>query len=108
MAEIIDDTKSFTITLTAPSTPAKGSIVDLTYPVSVEHGKSVDINAATKNTGELSGSFKMQIFIDGVLKATSPVFTLAGGETSADKIAPFTAPSTGTSMAIDVKCIRIT
>lgn len=107
MADIIDDVKSFTIALEAPAVPAKGSIVELTYPVSVIYGATVDINAATKNIGELTGIFKMQLFIDEALKTTSPVFTLAGGETSTDKIDPFTAPATGESMAIGIKCVRI-
>ena len=88
------------------ATPAEGRIVNLNYPVSVGHGAVCDVNSAIKNIGELSGLFKMQIFINGVLKATSPMFTLAGGKTSIDKIAPFTAPTAGESMAIIIKCIR--
>jgi len=78
----------------------------LDHPVSVDHGAMCDINAAIKNIGELSGAFKMQLFIDAVLKATSPQFTLAGGATSTDKIDPFEAPSSGESMGIIIKCIR--
>jgi len=85
---------------------AKGQIVNLDHPVIVEHGAACDINAAIKNIGELSGQFKTQILLDGVLKATSPEFTLAGGATSTDKIKPFTAPLTGESMDIIIKCIR--
>jgi len=88
------------------ATPAEGRIVNLDYPASVGHGAVCDINAAIKNIGELSGLFKMQIFINSALKATSPAFTLAGGKTSVDKIAPFNAPTTGESMAIMIKCIR--
>lgn len=93
---------------TFPIPSAKGHIVDLTYPVSVGHGAVCDIDAAIKNIGELSGVFKMQMFINEVLKATSPTFTLAGGETSADKINSFTAPSAGDSMDVIIKCIRST
>lgn len=84
----------------------QGRIVSLNYPLTVQHGATVDINAAIKNIGELSGLFKMQLWRDGVLKATSPQFILAGGETSADKINPFTAPTTGEKMAMAIKCIR--
>jgi hypothetical protein len=86
--------------------PAKGSIVGLTYPVSVEHGAMCDINAAIKNIGELSGRFKTQILINSILLVTSPEFTLAGGATSTDKIDPFKAPLSGESMDIIIKCIR--
>jgi len=86
--------------------PAKGQIINLDHPASVEHGAACDINAAIKNIGDLSGQFKTQILIDSVLKATSPEFTLAGGATSTDKIKPFTAPLTGESMDIIIKCIR--
>jgi len=89
-----------------PIPSAKGQIVNLDHPVSVEHGAACDINAAIKNIGELSGQFKTQILLDGVLKATSSEFTLAGGATSTDKIKPFTAPLTGESMDIIIKCIR--
>jgi len=107
MADITDDTKTFTISLTAPEIPAKGSIVGLTYPASVVRGSAFDVNAATKNAGTVSGVFKMQLFIDGVLKATSSEFTLAGGATSTDKIPQVNAPASGDSMAMTVKCIRI-
>jgi len=89
-----------------PIPSAKGQIINLDHPVIVEHGAACDINAAIKNIGELSGQFKTQILIDSVLKATSPEFTLAGGATSTDKIKPFTAPLTGESMDIIIKCIR--
>jgi len=85
---------------------AKGQIVNLDHPVIVEHGAACDINAAIKNIGDLTGQFKTQILLDGVLKATSPEFTLEGGATSTDKIQPFTAPLTGESMDIIIKCIR--
>jgi hypothetical protein len=89
-----------------PIPSAKGQIVNLTYPVSLEHGAICDINAATKNIGTAAGIFKMQLFIDAALKATSPVFTLEGGAISIDKIDPFKAPSSGESMDIIIKCIR--
>jgi len=85
---------------------AKGQIINLDHPVIVEHGAACDINAAIKNIGDLTGQFKTQILLDGVLKATSPEFTLAGGATSTDKIKPFTAPLTGENMDIIIKCIR--
>lgn len=85
---------------------SEGSIVSLNYPLTVQHGATVDIDAAIKNIGELSGLFKMQLWRDGVLKATSPQFILASGETSTDKINPFTAPASGASMAMAIKCIR--
>lgn len=106
MVDITDDTKTFTIALTAPEIPAKGSIVDVTYPASVVRGAAFDTNASTKNIGTVSGVFKMQLFINDVLKATSPEFTLAGGATSTDKIPVANAPATGDSMTIMVKCIR--
>ena len=87
---------------------AKGQIVSLTHPASVENGAMCDINAAIKNIGELSGNFKTQILIDSILLVTSPEFTLAGGATSTDKIYPFKAPSSGKSMDITIKCIRRT
>ena len=92
----------FTIITATP----KGRIVSLNYPLSVQHGATVDIDAAIKNIGELSGLFKMQLWRDGVLKATSPQFILASGETSTDKINPFTAPTSGAKMAMAIKCIR--
>jgi len=108
MVDITDDTKTFEISLTAPEIPAKGSIVDLTYPESVVRGAAFDVNASTKNIGTVSGIFKMQLLINDVLKATSPEFTLAGGATSTDKIPVANAPASGESMDIAVKCIRIT
>lgn len=107
MADITDDTKTFTIALTAPAIPAKGTIVGLTYPVSVEHGAAFDVNASTKNVGTLPGTFKMQLFIDGDLVSSSASFELAGGATSTDKIPSFNAPGSGDSMALIIKCIRI-
>ena len=108
MADIVDDTKTFTIALTAPEVPAEGRIVDLTYPIEVEHGATFDVNASTKNLGTLSGTFKMQMFIDGSLISTSAPFALAGGATSTDKIPSATAPASGDTMAMTVKCIRVT
>jgi hypothetical protein len=108
MADITDDTKTFTISLTAPAIPAKGKIVSLSYPLSVVRGAAFDVDASTENIGTESGVFKMQLIINSVLKATSPEFTLAGGATSTDKIPPANAPASGDSMDITVKCIRIT
>jgi hypothetical protein len=117
MADIIDDIESFTITLTPK--PAKGEIVNLNYPSSVEQGATFDVDASTKqgatfdvdastkNVGTGSGLFKMQLFINGTWAATSSQFTLAAGSTSSDKIPAKIAPASGTSMSIEVKCIRV-
>jgi len=106
MAEIIDDTKSFTIALTAE--PGLGEIVNLDYPTSVKHGAAFDVNASTKNVGSGSGTFVMELHVDGTLQSRSAEFTLAAGATSTDKIPAATAPTSGTSISIVVKCIRIT
>lgn len=106
MAEIVDDTETFTIALTAE--PGKGEIANLDYPASVKHGATFDVNAATKNIGSGSGKFVMELHINGSLESRSAEFTLAAGATSTDKIPAATAPTTGTSMSIVVKCIRIT
>ena len=106
MAETIDDTKTFTIALTAE--PGIGEIVSLNYPASVKHGAEFDVNAATKNIGSGSGKFVMELYINGSVQSRSAEFTLAAGVMSADKIPAATAPAEGTSMSIDVKCIRIT
>ena len=106
MVDIVDDTKTFTIELTA--LPAEGSIVDLNYPVTVQHGGAFDISASTKNIGSGSGTFVMELHVDGVLKVRSAEFTLAAGATSTDKIPTATAPAAGESMSIEIKCIRIT
>ena len=105
MADIVDDTKSFTIALTAE--PGAGSIVNLDYPTSVKHDATFDVNANTKNIGSGSGMFAMELWADGVLKSRSADFTLAAGATSTDKIPAAAAPASGASMAIVVKCIRI-
>lgn len=106
MAETIDDTKTFTIALTAE--PGLGSIVNLDYPTSVKHGASFDVNASTKNVGSGSGTFVMELYINGAMASRSAEFTLAAGETSADKIPAASAPAAGESMSILVACIRIT
>ena len=91
----------------APSAAAKGEIVNLDYPASVKHGMQFDVDASTKNTGGSTGTFRMELHVDGVLKSALPSFTLAAGATSTDKIGITNAPSSGTSMACVVKCIRI-
>lgn len=106
MAEIVDDTKTFTIALTA--LPGAGQIVSLNYPETVQHGATFDIDASTQNIGSGSGRFVMELHINGSLEARSAEFTLAAGATSTDKIPAATAPASGTSMSIVVKCIRIT
>ena len=108
MVDVTDDTKTFTIALTAPEVPAKGKIVNLSYPVSVVQGSTFDVDASTRNEGTLPGVFKMQLLVEssGNIISTSPQFTLAGGATTTDKIEPFTAPPTGKSMAMMVKCIQ--
>ena len=106
MVETIDDTKSFTIALTA--LPGEGQIVNLDYPTSVLHGATFDVNASTKNIGSGSATFVMEMHVDGVMISRSTEFTLAAGATSTDKIPVATAPTSGASMAIVVECIRIT
>lgn len=107
MIGITDDTKTFTIALTSLEVPAKGSIVNLTYPASVEHGKPFDVNASAKNIGTVPGIFKMLLFINGSLISTSQEFVLSGGATSSDKIPMTNAPTSGNSMTIVVKCNRL-
>jgi len=107
MTEIIDDNVTFTITLTSTETQALGKIVDISCPVSVVHGAEFYVNASTENIGTAPGVFKMQLFINGILISTSPDFTLADGAVSDNKIPPANAPSSGNSMNIAVKCIRI-
>lgn len=106
MPDVVDDIEMFTVTLSSV-TPAEGRIVNLTYPERVEYEELIDINASIQNIGEQSGRFKMEIYRDGVLLEASPTFTLAGGETSADKIYPFRAPTSGTGIDIEIKCIRL-
>ena len=106
MAEIVDDTETFTIALTA--LPGAGQIVSLNYPATIQHGATFDITAATKNVGSGSGRFVMELHINGTRQSRSAEFTLAAGATSSDKIPAATAPASGTSMSIAVKCIRIT
>jgi hypothetical protein len=106
MAETIDDTKTFTIALTAE--PGLGEIVSLNYPATVKHGASFDVNASTKNVGSGDGEFVMELYVNGSLESRSAEFGLGAGATSTDKIPAATAPAEGTSMAIAVKCIRIT
>lgn len=106
MAETVDDTKTFTIELIAE--PGLGEIVNLDYPTSVKHGATFDVNASTNNVGSGSGTFVMELHVDGVLQSRSAEFTLAAGATSTDKIPVATAPASGASMSIVVKCIRIT
>lgn len=106
MADIVDDTKIFTIALTEP--PGEGMIVDINYPATVPHSATFDVNAHTKNIGSGTGTFRMEIHIDGTLQATSAEFTLAAGAISPDKIPAATAPPSGESMSIVLKCIRIT
>jgi hypothetical protein len=50
----------------------------------------------------------MQLLINGAIKSTSAQFTLAADATSTDKIPAATAPTSGTSMTYEIKCIRIT
>lgn len=106
MADIIDDTESFIIALEAE--PGLGDIVSLTYPATVQHGTVFNVDASTKNVGTGSSTFVMEVYVYSALKSRSPEFTLAGGATSTDKIPPMTAPASGTSMNIEVRCIRIT
>lgn len=106
MVDTVDDTETFTIALEA--VPGLGEIVSLNYPAKVQHGTAFDITAATKNSGSGSGVFVMELHVDGGLKSRSPEFTLAAGATSADQIPAATAPASGASMAIVIKCIRIT
>jgi len=107
MADVLDDSKTFTVALTAPS--GKGEIVNLIQPPgAVKHGATFDVDAATKNVGSGSGTFVMELYINGTRQARSAEFTLAAGATSIDKIPAAPAPASGASMAIVVKCIRIT
>lgn len=102
----VDAVELFTVNL-AGVAPAEGRIADLTYPESVEYEEMVDINASLKNIGGQSGRFRMQLYIDGVVKDEGVVIILAGGETSPDKIYPFRAPASGTGIDIRIECIRI-
>ena len=106
MTEIIDDTKTFTIALIEEK--GIGEIVNIDYPASVNCGEVLDINAATKNIGNGSSAFVMELYIDGSMASRSTTFNLAAGATSEDKIPSVIAPSNGTSIDVAVKCIRIT
>lgn len=106
MAEIIDDTRSFSINLEAKA--GLGEIVNMNYPATVQHGAEFDIDAAVTNVGEGTGTFVMEWYIDGSLQSRSGEFELAAEATSADKIPAAIAPTSGAAMSIVIKCIRIT
>ena len=109
MADIIDDTDTFTITLeTPPPADAKGEIVSLTYPASAEHNEAITIEAAVTNVGESPGQFYLRLY-----RGTNEVYeyeigTIAAGATSPVVSLPTTTPASGASVSYTVKCSRIT
>lgn len=95
------------VTPTAPVPTAAGQIVELDAPTTAQCGTLIDITAKTKNIGDRSGVFKMQLLFDSIVKSTSPQFTLTAGATSSDKIPAVTTPTGQTSMMYEVRCIRV-
>ena len=87
--------------------PARGQIEITTVPSSVEHRALFDIDTKIRNTGGSTGTFRVQMFMNGVIQRQSSQFSLAAGAVSGFKSLQATAPTSGTSMTYDIKCIRI-
>ena len=70
-------TGSFTVA--KPPTPAAFELSGLSVtPAEVKSGESVTVSVTVKNTGELSGSYSVELKVDGASKETK-TGTLAGG-----------------------------
>ncbi len=92
VVKVGDLTKSFEISSNAqPAKPAEFQVTDLTInPSSVMSGESVAISVKVTNVGEESGTYIVNLEIDGTAADTREV-TLAGGST---KIAEFSVTET--------------
>lgn len=108
MTDFTDDTKTFSVTLTAPvATAARGSLVNVSCPPTAERGGRISIRAAVRNIGDQTGTFRLEI-AGGLMGARTSTFSVAGGGTSPTRTLNGLAPHTGSSVTMVLKCIRIT
>ena len=87
---------------------AKGEIVNIDHPASVEHGARFEVRAAVKNTGGSTGHFYLMLYQNGHEDYEYELGDIAAGSTSSTVSLPATAPGTGSSTSIELKCIRTT
>jgi hypothetical protein len=108
MAEIIDDTKSISITLTSPAAVAKGELVSVGYPTTVEHGSNIDIEFRVRNAGASTGTFKVALYKGVALVTQTSSWNQGAGTTSGTLSLGDRAPAYGASVTYTLRCIRIT
>lgn len=107
MTDFTDDTKTFSVALTAPvATAARGTLINVSYPATVERGDGIAVRSAVRNNGDQSGTFRLEIS-GGARGARTSTFTVAGGSTSPTRTLNGLAPTYGTSVTLTLKCIRI-
>lgn len=108
MPEVIDHVVSFTVSL--EPIPGEGRVVNVDRPLLIRHGEVYSIDASIQNIGGSTGSFAIEMYINGNLRYRSATVSLAAGAISADVIqdqSPTSETSSGTSAAFVLKCIRI-
>ena len=108
MAEIIDDTQSISITLTSPTAVAKGELVSVSYPSTVEYGANIDFGFRVRNAGASTGTFKVALYKGTARVTQTSTWNQGAGTTSGIFSLGDRAPGYGTSIAYTLKCIRIT
>ena len=108
MAEIIDDTKNISITLTSPTAVAKGELVPVSYPTTAEYGADLDFDFRVRNTGGATGTFKVALYKGTTRVTQTSTWNQGAGTTSGILSFGDRAPAYGTSVSYTLKCIRIT
>jgi len=97
-----------TVYTVEPPNPAHGRLVNIDHPASVEHGARFEVRAAVKNTGGSTGHFYLMLYQNGHEDYEYELGDIAAGSTSSTVSLPATAPGTGSSTSIELKCIRTT
>lgn len=106
---ITDDTKTFTLPLTAAPSAAHGTMDNFIYSESVEHGKHFQVYCDVHNTGESTGTFRLVYSINSTVVYTSEPWNIVAGGVTKHVGGGFglgPAPDTGDSMTIRIRLIR--
>lgn len=85
---------------------ADGKIIIDNKPSQVKQGDPIDVNVTTKNTGDITGKFNLQMAFDGVSVESTPSFNLNPGSTQQHTMS-HNAPTVGTSTNVELNLYKV-
>lgn len=85
---------------------ADGKMIDVVKPSRVKPGDPVNVDATIKNTGDITGTFKLKMTFDGTPVVSTPSFDLDPGASQQQTLS-YNTPLLGTSVGVELNLYKV-